>query len=125
LKPRTAVLVTGSELIRGSRRDSNGPFLAEELTRLGLEPASIRIVGDDQAELEPAIREGLDADLLVLSGGLGPTHDDRTVELLAAAAGLDLVVDAHDGRIDVNSSPDTGTRFRVTLPVSSASGWFK
>jgi nicotinamide-nucleotide amidase len=92
LKPRTSVLVTGSELIRGSRRDSNGPFLAEELTRLGLEPSSIRIVGDDQADLEPAIREGLKADLLVLSGGLGPTHDDRTVELLARAAGLEASV---------------------------------
>jgi nicotinamide-nucleotide amidase len=92
LKPRVAVLVTGSELIRGSRRDSNGPFLAEELTRLGLEPSSIRIVGDDAAELEPAIRAGLGADLLVLSGGLGPTHDDRTVELLARAAGLETSV---------------------------------
>jgi len=89
---RAQVLVTGSELIRGSRRDSNGPFLAEELTRLGLEPSSIRIVGDDPAELEPAIREGLEADLLVLSGGLGPTHDDRTVELLARAAGLEALV---------------------------------
>jgi nicotinamide-nucleotide amidase len=92
LKPRSAVLVTGSELIRGGRQDSNGPFLAEELTRRGLEPSSIRIVGDDPADLEPAIREGLEADLLVLSGGLGPTHDDRTVELLARAAGLEAVV---------------------------------
>jgi nicotinamide-nucleotide amidase len=92
LKPRAAVLVTGSELIRGSRRDSNGPFLAEELTRLGLEPSSIRIVGDDPAELEPAIGEALEADLLVLSGGLGPTHDDRTVELLARAAALEVSV---------------------------------
>jgi nicotinamide-nucleotide amidase len=90
---RAAVLVTGSELIRGGRRDANGPFLAEELTRLGLEPERITIVGDDPAALEPAIREGLEADLLVLSGGLGPTHDDRTVELLARAAGLDLRVD--------------------------------
>ena len=92
MTPRVSVLVTGSELIRGSRRDSNGPFLAEELTRLGLEPSSIRIVGDDPAELEPAIREALGADLLVLSGGLGPTHDDRTVELLASAAGLEAVI---------------------------------
>jgi nicotinamide-nucleotide amidase len=92
LKPRSSVLVTGSELIRGSRRDSNGPFLAEELTRLGMEPASITIVGDDPDVLEPAIREGLEADLLVLSGGLGPTHDDRTVELLAHAAGLEALV---------------------------------
>ena len=90
--PRSTVLVTGSELIRGGRRDSNGPFLAEELTRLGLEPARITIVGDEPALLEPAIREALEADLLVLSGGLGPTHDDRTVELLARAAGLELKV---------------------------------
>ena len=91
--PRATVLVTGSELIRGGRRDANGPFLAEDLTRLGLEPTRITIVGDDPAALEPAIREGLAADLLVLSGGLGPTHDDRTVELLARAAGLELTVD--------------------------------
>jgi len=92
LTQRAAVLVTGSELIRGGRRDANGPFLAEELTRLGLEPARITIVGDEPSKLEPAIREGLEADLLVLSGGLGPTHDDRTVELLAQAAGLGLRV---------------------------------
>jgi nicotinamide-nucleotide amidase len=91
--PRAALLVTGSELTRGGRRDANGPFLAEELTRLGLEPTRITIVGDDPAQLEPAIREALAAtDLLVLSGGLGPTHDDRTVELLARAAGLETRV---------------------------------
>jgi competence/damage-inducible protein CinA-like protein len=91
--PRVTVLVTGSELIRGGRRDANGPFLAEELTRLGLEPERITIVGDDPNRLEPAIREGLEGDLLLLSGGLGPTHDDRTVELLARAAGLEARVD--------------------------------
>jgi nicotinamide-nucleotide amidase len=93
LTPSASVLVTGSELIRGGRRDANGPFLAQELTRRGLEPGGITIVGDDPAALEPAIRERLGADLLVLSGGLGPTHDDRTVELLARAAGLELRVD--------------------------------
>jgi competence/damage-inducible protein CinA-like protein len=93
LSLRAAVLVTGSELVRGSRRDANGPFLAEELTRLGLEPERITIVGDDPDRLEEAIREGLSADLLVTSGGLGPTHDDRTVELVARAAGLQAPVD--------------------------------
>ena len=91
--PRIAVLVTGSELVRGARRDANGPFLAEELTRLGLEPARITLVGDDPDRLEEAIREGLAGDLLVTSGGLGPTHDDRTVELLARAARLEAPVD--------------------------------
>lgn len=93
MRPRAAVLITGSELLRGGRRDANGPFLAEELTGLGLEPARITLVGDEPHELEAALREGLAADLLVVSGGLGPTHDDRTVELLARAAGLSLSVD--------------------------------
>ena len=61
--------------------------------RLGLEPARIAIVGDDEGELEAALAEGLRADLCVVSGGLGPTHDDRTVELVARAAGLPLAVD--------------------------------
>jgi nicotinamide-nucleotide amidase len=94
LSPRAAVVVTGSELLRGGRRDANGPFLAEELTRLGLEPARITLVGDEPEELEATLREGLSADLLVVSGGLGPTHDDRTVELLARAAGLSTSVDS-------------------------------
>ncbi len=88
MSPRAAVVVTGSELLRGGRRDANGPFLAAELTSLGLEPARITLVGDEPDELEAALREGLEADLLVVSGGLGPTHDDRTVELLARAAGF-------------------------------------
>jgi nicotinamide-nucleotide amidase len=92
-RPRAVVLVTGSELVRGDRQDLNGPYLAGELVRLGLEPARITIVGDAPDELGAAMREGLEADLLLLSGGLGPTHDDRTIELLAANAGRELVVD--------------------------------
>jgi nicotinamide-nucleotide amidase len=92
-RPRAVVVVTGSELVRGERTDRNGPFLAAEALRHGLEPARITIVGDNPAELEAALREGLEADACLVSGGLGPTHDDRTVELLARAAGLDLVVD--------------------------------
>ena len=92
-RPRGFVVVTGSELVRGDRTDLNGPFLAGELLGLGVEPARISIVGDDAAELEAALREGLEADLCLVSGGLGPTHDDRTVEIVARAAGRELVVD--------------------------------
>jgi len=92
-RPRGFVVVTGSELVRGDRRDANGPFLAAELLRLGVEPARISIVGDDPAELETAMREGLEADLCCISGGLGPTHDDRSVEMVAHVTGRELVVD--------------------------------
>jgi len=93
-RPRAAIVVTGSELVRGERTDLNGPFFAQEALSLGLEPARIEIVGDRPEELEDALRDGLAADICFVSGGLGPTHDDRTVELVARVTGLALAVDA-------------------------------
>ena len=92
-RPRAPLVVTGSELVRGERTDRNGPFLAREVLERGLDPARITIVGDGEQELESALREGLGADLMVTSGGLGPTHDDRTVELVARVTGRALHVD--------------------------------
>jgi nicotinamide-nucleotide amidase len=93
LAPRVAIVASGSELVRGDRHDRNGPYLAADLLRRGIDPARITVVGDDPADLEAALREGLEQELLVVSGGLGPTHDDRTIELLARAAGVGLAVD--------------------------------
>src|SRR5947207_11053194 len=92
-RPRVFLVITGSELVRGDRTDRNGPWLAQEVLRLGFEPARIDIVGDSEDELEGTLRAALGADLCVVSGGLGPTHDDRTVELVARAAGRELVLD--------------------------------
>jgi nicotinamide-nucleotide amidase len=92
-RPRAIVVVTGSELVRGERTDRNGPFLAAEALRLGLEPARIVVVGDNPAELESALSEGVQADACLVSGGLGPTHDDRTVEMVARALRRGLRVD--------------------------------
>ena len=93
MRPRAAVVLTGSELVRGQRTDRNGPFLARELVRLGFEPARLIIVGDDADELDAAFHEGLRYELCITSGGLGPTHDDRTIELLAHVTGRKLVLD--------------------------------
>jgi nicotinamide-nucleotide amidase len=92
-RPRAAIVVTGSELVRGDRHDLNGPYLAASLLSLGIEPSLIAIVGDREEELEAAFRIGLQYDVLITSGGLGPTHDDRTVEVLARAAGIALTDD--------------------------------
>ncbi len=102
--------------------------------RLGLEPALITIVGDAEDELEAALVEGLRADLCVVSGGLGPTHDDRTVELVARAAGLSLRVDeglnAEIERISRAFAErmrrpyadfETGVRKQATLPEGAVS----
>ena len=93
MTPRAAVLVTGSELVRGGRVDENGPFLARELSSRGIEPERVSVIGDRPDRLEAALREALELDLVVTSGGLGPTHDDRTIELLARASGRGLHVD--------------------------------
>jgi len=92
-RPRAAIVVTGSELVRGERTDRNGPFYAREALSLGLVPEHILIVGDDPADLEAALRSSSQADVCLVSGGLGPTHDDRTVELVARVAGASLRVD--------------------------------
>jgi nicotinamide-nucleotide amidase len=133
-RPRAVVVVTGSELVRGDRTDLNGPFLAGELLRLGIEPARIVIVGDREDELAGALADGFGADLCVVSGGLGPTHDDRTVELVARAAGVGLRLDPElqreieaisrrfaerMGRPYVDFEP--GVRKQATLPEGAAS----
>jgi nicotinamide-nucleotide amidase len=92
-RPRAAVVVTGSELVRGERSDLNGPFYAQEALRMGFQPVRISIVGDDPVELEAALRAAYDADVCRVAGGLGPTHDDRTIELVARVAGVGLHVD--------------------------------
>ena len=93
-RPRAVIVVTGSELVRGERTDLNGPFLARSLLALGVEPSRIHVVGDDPAELEAAVADAVAAaDLVATSGGLGPTHDDRTVRIVAKVAGLAVRVD--------------------------------
>lgn len=133
-RPRAAIVVTGSELVRGEREDRNGPFLAAEVVRLGLDPERILIVGDRPEDLEQALRVGLEADLCLVSGGLGPTHDDRTVELIARAAGRALVVDEDlERNIEAVSRSiaerlgrpysdfTTGVRKQATLPEGALS----
>jgi nicotinamide-nucleotide amidase len=134
LIPRAVVVVTGSELVRGDRRDLNGPFLAADLLRRGIEPARILIVGDREEELEHALAEGMRADLCVTSGGLGPTHDDRTVELVARVAGVGLHVDEELHREIEGISRafarrmnrpyvdfETGVRKQATIPDGASS----
>jgi nicotinamide-nucleotide amidase len=133
-RPRAAIVVTGSELVRGDRHDRNGPFLAAEALRLGLEPERITIVGDGPEDLALALAQGFEADLCLVSGGLGPTHDDRTVEMVAHVAGRSLIVDESLEReietisrlvADRLGRPytdfETGVRKQATMPEGAVS----
>ena len=93
-RPTAAILLTGSELLRGVISDRNASYLAERLEALGFEMRRTLMVGDPLADIEAAVRELCGVhDLVVTSGGLGPTHDDRTVEALADVAGVPLELD--------------------------------
>ncbi len=92
---RAGVVVTGTEVLTGRIADRNGPWISERLAELGIEVAHIVVVGDRPDDLEAALRfmatEGMD--LIVTSGGLGPTADDLTAEVVARFAGRELVLD--------------------------------
>lgn len=92
---RTVALVaTGEELVRGAIVDSNSAWLARRIRALGLELSEVRVVGDQQRDIERAVRELAErVDLLIVGGGLGPTEDDRTRHALAVAAGVALASD--------------------------------
>ena len=90
---RTAeVIAVGSELLGWTRLDTNSLFIAEQLARLGIELKAKTVVGDDRHRIEALFRRALErVDLVVFTGGLGPTDDDLTREAVAGALGLELV----------------------------------
>jgi nicotinamide-nucleotide amidase len=94
-RPRAAVVLTGSELVTGVIADANGSWLAHELTARGFEVAHLIVVGDRPDDLAEALRYCAAAGcvLVVTSGGLGPTADDLTGEVVAAFAGVELQFD--------------------------------
>lgn len=99
---RAGILVTGTEVITARIVDRNGPWISQRLAGLGIEVAHILVVGDRPADLEAGLRfmasEG--CELVVTSGGLGPTADDLTAEVVGRFAGAEMVLDEEmEGKI--------------------------
>ncbi len=93
-RPTAAILLTGNELLRGVIGDLNASHLARSLELHGFSVERSVTVGDGLDPIERGLGELVAGhDLVVTSGGLGPTHDDRTVAAIAGLAGVDLVVD--------------------------------
>jgi nicotinamide-nucleotide amidase len=92
---RAGIVVTGTEVLTGIISDRNGPWLSERLRELGVDTAHIGIVGDRPQDMEALLQfyasEGLD--LVVTSGGLGPTADDLTAEVVGRFQGREMVLD--------------------------------
>jgi nicotinamide-nucleotide amidase len=93
---RAGIVVTGTEVLTGRVADRNGPWIADRLLELGVELAHITICGDRASDIEAQLRflAGEGVDLIVTSGGLGPTADDMTVATVARFCERELVLDA-------------------------------
>jgi nicotinamide-nucleotide amidase len=88
---RGEIIAIGSELLLGGRVDSNSLFLMEGLTKAGVEPRFRSVVGDDVEDIVAAIRTAAGrAEVVLLTGGLGPTCDDCTRQAVARALGRAL-----------------------------------
>ena len=95
MAPRTAeIIAVGSELLGSTRADTNSLYLAGRLAQLGIEIRIKSVVGDDRGDLAMLLRQALErADLIILTGGLGPTDDDLTRDVVSEVLGLPMDVD--------------------------------
>ena len=118
--PHARLVVTGTEVLEGRVRDENGAAIAADLTARGVRVLGTSVVDDALGSIEGAVADALGsgAALVVVTGGLGPTHDDRTMEAVARAAGVELREDAEAlGRIEAAMS---GVRVRASAQVRAA-----
>ena len=92
---RAGILITGTEVLTATITDKNGPWLSEQMTGLGIELVEILIVADHPDDLRHGLEHmhGLGLDLIITSGGLGPTADDLTAEVVADFCGREMKLD--------------------------------
>jgi len=132
---RAGIVVTGTEVLTGRVSDRNGPWLSDRLRELGVDLAHIAIVGDRPEDMEAALgfmaAQGMDA--VLTSGGLGPTADDLTAEVVGRFQGREMVLDeALEARIAKIVEPlvkrwpnldlqaiEAGTRKQATIPAGA------
>ncbi|SDY18454.1 competence/damage-inducible protein cinA [Modestobacter sp. DSM 44400] len=122
---RAGIVVTGTEVLTGRVSDRNGPWLAEQLRTLGVDVGSVVVVGDRPEDLRSALTflAGSGLDLLVTSGGLGPTADDLTAQVVGDAQGRPSAVDpALEQRIGAIVERLVARRGWRTDPASTAAG---
>ena len=95
MSARAGIVVTGTEVLTGRVRDRNGPWLSDRLRELGVDLAHITICGDRPEDMEAQLRFMADqgVDVIITSGGLGPTADDLTLEIVARFTGREMALD--------------------------------
>ena len=94
MKPVIEIIIVGNEIISGKKADSNAPYMRNSLADAGFAVNFISFVGDVVSEISEAIKSAVSrAHIVLVSGGLGPTSDDVTIEAAADAFGVELIPD--------------------------------
>lgn len=95
MKEITAAVITiGDELLIGQTIDTNSAFIGQELNRLGIWLHRRIVIGDNKKAIISALRqESSQADVIIITGGLGPTNDDITKDVLCDYFGSNLILD--------------------------------
>ena len=110
------VIAVGSEMLGSTRLDTNSLYVAERLSDLGVELRAKSVVGDDRADLASIFRQSLErADLVIVTGGLGPTDDDLTREVVAEVLGLPM----HQDDEIVRALHERFARRSLQMPASN------
>lgn len=113
---RSEIIAVGSEMLTPWRQDTNSLALTEKLNDLGVIVAFKTIVGDRRTDLADAIRIALGrVDIVLLTGGLGPTEDDLTREAVADALGLELRRD----HAQVTALYTRAASMRISMPENN------
>lgn len=123
--PTAAAVIIGNEILTGKFPDLNGPFLARRLRALGTDLRRIVVVPDDRAIIaEEVSMASSQFDVVFTSGGVGPTHDDVTLEAIALAFGLACVVQPElDGLLTRAGLSGPWARRMATVPEGSDLLW--
>ncbi len=125
MRTRAGIVVTGTEVLTGRVPDRNGPWLAEQLRLLGVDVGHVVVVGDRPADLRAALAflAGTGVSLVITSGGLGPTADDLTAEVVGDVQGRPSALDAElERRIAAVVERLTARRGWRSDPAAAAAG---
>lgn len=115
MSSRAGIVVTGTEVLTGRVADRNGPWLAEQLRQIGVDIGQIIVVGDRPQDMRSSLEFFIDAgvDLVITSGGLGPTADDLTAQIVGEVQGRPL---RHDAALDTRIA-------EIVARLSAGRGW--
>ena len=110
--PRVEIVVTGDELIYGRIIDTNSNWIAKRLSEMGAELRRVTLIGDDYNDLKYTLISALerDAELIIFTGGLGPSDDDFTVDAIGQALGKAVVIDP-TGLLKIKAIYEPGKSF--------------